>query len=51
MTNQDIIHQCPSCELRFSYMAEVKDHVQHDHSEHASTVDIQTVELPHHSGA
>jgi hypothetical protein len=47
MTSENIIHQCPFCELRFAYMAEVKDHVQHDHPEHASTVDVQTVELPH----
>jgi hypothetical protein len=49
MSNTDIVHHCPFCELRFNYMAEVKDHVITDHPEHASAVDVQTVELPHPS--
>lgn len=44
----ETVHQCPFCELRFSYMAEVKDHVLLDHSEHAAEFEgTQTTELPH----
>jgi hypothetical protein len=49
VSTQNIVHQCPFCELRFNYMAEVKDHVITDHPEHESTVNVQTVELPHHA--
>lgn len=35
MQLSEIVHQCPYCELRFSYMAEVKEHVIHDHCDHA----------------
>ena len=46
----DIVHQCPYCELRFSYMAEVKDHIVHDHPAHAEGyVGVQVTELPHGS--
>lgn len=31
MQSSEIVHQGPYCELRFSYMAEVKDHVLRDH--------------------
>ena len=42
------VHQCPFCELRFSYMAEVKDHVLLDHPDHAVEFEgAQTTELPH----
>ncbi len=27
------VHQCPKCELRFSYKTEVDDHCWHDHPE------------------
>jgi hypothetical protein len=35
MTDEFHAHQCPYCELRFRYATEVKDHVIHDHPEHA----------------
>ena len=48
MPLNEIIHQCPYCELRFNYMAEVKDHVMHDHKEHAESFEgVQVTELPH----
>ena len=41
-------HACPYCELVFSYHEEVKDHVVHDHPEHAETVaTVEMHELPH----
>jgi hypothetical protein len=41
-------HACPYCELIFSYHTEVKDHILHDHPEHAEVVDsIEPRELPH----
>jgi hypothetical protein len=41
-------HQCPYCELRFSYHNEVKDHVMRDHEEHAAVVaSLELHELPH----
>ena len=44
----DVVHQCPFCELRFAYMAEVKDHVIHDHPARAEGfAGTQTTELPH----
>ena len=44
-------HQCPYCELRFAYRAEVKDHITHDHPEHRHVVeDLDPHELPHHGG-
>jgi hypothetical protein len=44
----DVDHQCPYCELRFSYMAELKDHIVVDHVEHRSVVeDLDPHELPH----
>lgn len=48
MPLNEIIHQCPYCELRFNYLAEVKDHVIHDHKEHAAGYEgVQVTELPH----
>ena len=41
-------HACPYCDLIFSYHNEVKDHILHDHPEHAAVVDsIEPRELPH----
>lgn len=41
------VHQCPYCELKFLYLTEVKDHVQHDHKEHADVVSrIEAHEMP-----
>jgi hypothetical protein len=41
-------HACPYCDLMFSYHNEVKDHILHDHPEHAAVVDsIEPIELPH----
>ena len=31
------VHQCPKCELRFSYKTEVDDHCWHDHPEFRHT--------------
>jgi hypothetical protein len=44
----EIVHQCPYCELRFSYHTEIKEHVLHDHPEHAQVVlTMEPIELPH----
>jgi hypothetical protein len=44
----DVGHQCPYCELRFSYLAELKDHVWSDHPDHRHVVeDLDRHELPH----
>lgn len=49
MTEYERVHTCPYCELRFLYMTEVKDHVLHDHPEHAKVVEsAEPHELPHH---
>jgi hypothetical protein len=41
-------HTCPYCELVFEYHEEVKDHVIHDHPDHAAVVALLEVhELPH----
>lgn len=41
-------HVCPYCELVFSYHEEVKDHILHDHPEHADVVaGLEMHELPH----
>ena len=48
MPLNEIIHQCPYCELRFNYMAEVKDHIVTDHKAHADGFEgVQVIELPH----
>ena len=45
---EDLTRQCPYCELRFSYQNEVKDHILHDHHDHADVVaTIELHELPH----
>jgi hypothetical protein len=44
----DVDHQCPYCELRFAYMAELKDHIWVDHPVHRGVVeDLDPHELPH----
>ena len=41
------VHQCPFCELRFSYANEVKDHVINEHPAHAAEFyQIEVHELP-----
>jgi hypothetical protein len=46
-TSNDI-HVCPYCELVFSYHEEVKDHIVHDHPDHAAVVaTVEMRELPH----
>ncbi len=41
-------HTCPYCELVFLYHEEVKDHIVHDHREHAAEVaTVEMRELPH----
>ncbi len=48
VSEQFHIHTCPYCELRFEYMNEVKDHVVHDHQEHAEAfLLVDPHELPH----
>lgn len=43
-----VTHTCPYCELVFSYHEEVKDHIVHDHPEHAAAVAaVEMHELPH----
>lgn len=47
MRDEEHPHQCPYCDLRFVYATEVKDHVLHDHQEHAAAfVDVEAIELP-----
>ncbi len=44
-------HQCPYCELRFLYLAELKDHVATDHPEHRGVADtLDPHEFPHAEG-
>ncbi len=41
-------HTCPYCELVFTLHYEVKDHILHDHPDHADSVlDIEPREMPH----
>lgn len=48
MSNAPVTHQCPYCDLVFSYHVEVKDHVVNDHPEHAHTaLTMEPYELPH----
>lgn len=48
MVTSSHVHQCPYCELMFEYHAEVKDHIEHDHPEHAAVVaNADPRELPH----
>ena len=45
---KDLTHNCPYCELRFEYHEEIKDHIVHDHPEHADVAaTIEVHELPH----
>jgi len=47
MSNQPVIHQCPFCELKFSLANEVKDHIVHDHPQHAAAfVAVEIHEMP-----
>lgn len=42
-----VAHQCPFCELRFALMAEVKDHILHDHPKRAAGIEnVRTPENP-----
>lgn len=44
----EIVHQCPYCELRFSYHTEIKEHILHDHRDHAEVaLSMEPHELPH----
>jgi hypothetical protein len=48
MTQAPQTHTCPFCDLVFEYHTEVKDHILHDHPEHADSVaTIDPRELPH----
>ena len=48
MTSSIETHACPYCELVFRYHEEVKDHIVHDHRDHAeSVVGVEMHELPH----
>jgi hypothetical protein len=41
------IHQCPYCECRYALANDVKDHVLHDHPEHADAfATVEPHELP-----
>lgn len=45
---RDTTHACPYCELVFSYHEEVKDHILHDHPDHADVAaTVEVHELPH----
>jgi hypothetical protein len=47
MRDEEHPHQCPYCDLRFLYASEIRDHVLHDHTEHAeSFLYVETHELP-----
>ena len=44
---QQHVHQCPFCDLRFSYVNEVRDHVIKDHPRHARDfISVTPHELP-----
>ena len=46
-TMQEAVHQCPYCDLRFTYHNEVKEHVLDDHPDRAEVVaTIEPHELP-----
>ncbi len=48
MTTTHETHQCPYCDLMFTYHNEVRDHIVHDHPEHAASVaGTEMHELPH----
>jgi hypothetical protein len=45
---EDLTHQCPYCDLRFTYHNEIKDHILHDHPARAEVVAmIEPHEMPH----
>jgi len=47
MRDEEHPHSCPYCDLRFLYATEVRDHVLHDHKEHAAAfLYVETHELP-----
>jgi hypothetical protein len=47
MRDEEHPHQCPYCDLRFLYANEIRDHVLHDHTEHAEAfLFVETHELP-----
>ena len=47
MRDKEHPHQCPYCDLRFQYATEIRDHVLHDHKEHAEAfLHVETHELP-----
>ena len=47
MRDKEHPHTCPYCDLRFLYATEVRDHVLHDHKEHAQAfLYVETHELP-----
>lgn len=47
MADSNPNHACPYCELMFKYHTEVRDHVLHDHPEHADVViGIEPREIP-----
>ena len=47
MRDKEHPHQCPYCDLRFQYATEIRDHVLHDHKEHAEAfLYVETHELP-----
>lgn len=42
------VHTCPYCELRFNYANDLKDHIVHDHPEHAAAyLTVEIHEMPH----
>jgi len=47
MRDEEHPHQCPYCDLRFLYAGEIRDHVLHDHKEHAEAfLFVEPHELP-----
>jgi hypothetical protein len=47
MRDEEHPHQCPYCDLRFLYASEIRDHVLHDHADHAEAfLDVEIHELP-----
>jgi uncharacterized C2H2 Zn-finger protein len=47
MRDEEHPHQCPYCDLRFRYAGEIRDHVLHDHKEHAEAfLFVEPHELP-----
>lgn len=42
----EVPRTCPYCECRFANHNEVKDHILHDHPEHAHVADVEIHEMP-----